>query len=387
MSPRAYARRGLGGRLLAAQLVVLLTGALSLGLVALAVAPRLFVQHLDRAGETDPMVRSHAEQAFGNALGISLAVAASVSLLAALVISGLAVRRLATPVAQLADAADSLAGGRYDVDVPEPRLGDEFDRLTAAFRHMADTLAHTESARRRLLSDLAHELRSPLSTLAAHVDGLEDGVVPPTPATWQVLDGQLARLRRLATDIEQLSAAEEHAHPLTVEPSDLAAVATEAVTAARPRYEAKAVELALRSTGPVPTWLDDVRMQQVLANLLDNALRHTPAGGSVTVRVGAAAGEGVVEVGDTGDGIPPDELEAVFQRFHRVDPSASRAAGGSGLGLTIARLIVTDHGGTLTAASGGAGRGATFTVRVPGGAAGARRDRHGRDAVPPPHHA
>jgi signal transduction histidine kinase len=365
VSPLVYARRGLGGRLLAVQLVVLLTGALTLGVVALAVAPRVFVLHMDRAGETDPMVRSHAEQAFGNALGISLAVAASVSLVAALVISGLAVRRLATPVAQLADAADSLAGGSYDVDVPDPRLGDEFDRLAAAFRRMADTLAHTETVRRRLLSDLAHELRSPLSTLAAHVDGLEDGVVPATPATWQVLDGQLARLQRLATDIEQLSAAEEHAHPLTLQSADLAAVAAEAVAAAVPRYEAKGVDLSYRPGDPLRARLDAVRMQQVLANLLDNALRHTPAGGSVAVRAWHDHRDAVVEVTDTGEGIPPGELEAVFLRFHRVDPSQSRAADGSGLGLTIARLIVADHGGTLTAASDGAGRGATFTVRLP----------------------
>ena len=358
--------RGLGSRLLVAQLVVLLAGALTLGLVALIVAPRLFTVHMDRAGETDPMVRAHAEEAFGSALGIALLVAASVSVASALVISALAVRRLSAPVTQLATAADSLASGHYEVAVPDPRLGDEFDRLTAAFTHMADALAHTERVRRQLLSDLAHELRTPLNTLAAQIDGLEDGLVAPTPATWQAIHGQLRRLERLAADIGQLSAAEEHAHPLTLRPADVAQIAADAVAADSPRYEMKNVHLVLERVGPLLARVDGIRMQQVLANLLDNALRHTPAGGDVTVRAFPEGRDAVVQVVDTGAGLPPSELEAVFERFHRVNPSRSRADGGSGLGLTIARIIVGDHGGTLTAESSGLGSGATFTLRIPG---------------------
>jgi two-component system sensor histidine kinase BaeS len=367
-SPQLARRpRGLGSRLLATQLLVLLAGAVTLGSVALLVAPQLFAVHMDRAGETDPVVRSHAEQAFDSALAIALLVATSVSVVAALLISGLAVRRVSAPVAQLADAADSLAGGHYEIAVPEPRLGDEFERLTAAFRHMADSLAHTEAVRRQLLSDLAHELRTPLSTLVAHVEGLEDGVVAATPQTWRVLHGQLRRLQRLAADIGQLSAAEEHAHPLTLVPGDLTQIASDAVAADEPRFEAKRVSLALDAAGPAPARVDTMRMQQVLANLLDNALRHTPPGGGVVVRVRREDRHGVVQVSDTGVGIPPGELEAVFERFHRVDAARSRNDGGSGLGLTIARIIVADHGGTLTAESGGEGHGATFSIRLPAG--------------------
>jgi two-component system sensor histidine kinase BaeS len=357
-------RPGLAARLFAAQLVVVIAGSMTLGLVALAVAPRLFTIHLDHAGETNPVVRAHAEEAFGYALGIALLVAATVSVLTALVVSGFVVRRLTAPVAQLARAADALAAGDYHVAVPDARLGTEFDRLTAAFLHMADRLAHTETIRRGLLSDLAHELRTPLGTLAAHVDALEDGVLAAAPATWQVMRDQLDRLQRLATDLTQLSAAEEHALSLELRPTDLTAIASAAVEAATPHYRAKNVTLSRESATPVPVLADAVRMQQVLANLLDNALQHTPAGGSVRLRAHRHGSQAVVDVTDTGAGLPASELKAVFERFHRVDPARTRADGGSGLGLTIARAIVTDHGGTLTASSGGLGAGATFTVRM-----------------------
>jgi two-component system, OmpR family, sensor histidine kinase BaeS len=370
---------GLAARLFGSQLAVVVAGAVTLGSVALAVAPRLFELHLDRAGETDPMVRSHTEEAFGYALGISLAVAAAVSIGAALLVSGLVVRRLTAPVAQLAGAADQLATGRYDVALPQPRLGVEFDRLTGAFAQMADRLSRVEMARQALLSDLAHELRTPLSTLAAHVDGIEDGVLEADPATLQVMRDQLGRLQRLITDLAQLSAAEEHALSLRLAPVDLAETAAAAVEAFTPRYLAKPVAVVLRRDLPVPVLADGVRVQQVLANLLDNALRHTPVGGTVTVAAHRQGDHAVVTVTDTGPGIPADQLDAVFERFHRVDPARSRVVGdgglgdsgpggsdpgGSGLGLTIARAIVADHGGTLTASSNGPGHGTTITLRM-----------------------
>jgi two-component system, OmpR family, sensor histidine kinase BaeS len=362
-------RPGLAARLLTAQLVVVVAGALTLGLVAVTVAPRLFTVHLDRAGEANPVVRAHAEEAFGYALGIALVVAALVSVLTALVVSGFVVRRLTAPVVQLARTADELAAGNYRVAIPDARLGGEFDRLTAAFGHMADRLGRTESVRQGLLSDLAHELRTPLSTLSAHVDGIEDGVLDAVPATWQVMRDQLDRLQRLAGDLTRLSAAEEHALSLDLRPTDLSRVAFEAVEAAGPAHWAKRLTLVLDAPAPVPALADAVRMQQVLANLLDNALRHTPPDGVVRVGVHQDGAEALVTVSDTGPGIPASELESVFDRFYRVGPARSREDGGSGLGLTIARAIVVGQGGTLTATSaprdGASGQGATFTLRMP----------------------
>lgn len=359
-------RPGLGPRLLAAQLLVVLAGALTLAVVALSVAPGLFTSHLDRAGETDPMVRAHAEQAFDAAFGISLAVATLVAVVTAAAVSAFVVRRLTNPVTQLALAADTLAGGDYTAAVPDARLGSEFDRLTAAFTRMAARLDRTETTRRRLMADLAHELRTPLTTLHAHVDGLEDGVVPARAATWQVMRDQLDRLQRLTTDLAHLSAAEEGALSVDRQPVDVAEIAAAAVDAAAPRYRAKDTTLTLDAPQPVPAVVDPGRIQQVLANLLDNALRHTPAGGTVQVSARREGADAVLEVSDTGDGIPATDLDTVFDRFHRLDTARARSDGGSGLGLTIARAIVTAHGGRLTAASEGPGHGATFTVRVGG---------------------
>lgn len=356
---------GLGPRLLAAQLLVVLAGALTLAVVAFSVAPGLFTSHLDRAGETDPTVRLHAEQAFDAAFGIALGIAALVAVLTAAAVSAFAVRRLSRPVGQLARAADTLAAGDYTAQVPDAQLGSEFDRLTAAFTDMAARLARTETTRRRLLADLAHELRTPVTTLDAHVDGLEDGVVQPSPATWNVMRDQLDRLQRLATDLADLSAAEEHTQPLQRRPADLAQVAVTALGAAAPRYRDKGVSVALDAAGSTTAAVDAGRLKQVLANLLDNALRHTPPGGTVTVRLGLDADEAVIEVVDTGVGLPATELETVFDRFHRLDPARARSDGGSGLGLTIARAIITAHGGTLTASSAGPATGAAFTIRIP----------------------
>lgn len=356
---------GLGSRLLAAQLVVVIAGSITLTLVALVVAPPLFTVHLDHAGENEPRVRQHAEEAFTYSLGIALAVAAFVSVATALLVSTLVVRRLTDRVTSLASVADQLAAGHYQVQVPDARLGNEFDRLTDAFTRMQDRLAGTEAVRHRLLSDLAHELRTPVSTLAAHVDGLEDGVVQPTAGTWQTMRDQLDRVNRLAADLSQLSAAEEHALDLHLQTCDLAEIAQAAVTAAAPRYRSKGVHLTGTPHGTATVRADPVRLQQVLGNLLDNALRHTPPQGQVAVVTTTESGYGLVSIRDDGAGIPANELNAIFDRFHRVDTARSRADGGTGLGLTIARAIARAHGGALTAASAGPGTGATFTLRVP----------------------
>jgi signal transduction histidine kinase len=179
---------------------------------------------------------------------------------------------------------------------------------------------------------------------------------------------QVGRLRRLAVDVREVSAAEEHALSLHPEPVDPGELARSAVEFARPSYQAKGVELAVASPIRSPAVAADAaRLQQVLGNLLANALRHTPPGGRVTVSVRSAAAKAVrIEVADTGEGIPVDQQEAIFTRFHRADQSrASHDGSGAGLGLTIARAIVAHHGGTLVAASDGPGTGATFTVTLP----------------------
>jgi signal transduction histidine kinase len=191
------------------------------------------------------------------------------------------------------------------------------------------------------------------------------------PDAYATMRDQVSRLRRLSIDLREAAAAGEHALHLVLTDVDVTEVAQAAVAAAEPRYRAKGV--ALTYAGPesgLEVEADRGRIAQVLANLLDNALRHTPTGESVEVAAtGAGSGTGkavTVQVTDTGDGIPTDQLALVFDRFHRVDPSrASSDGSGSGLGLTIARAIAVDHGGRLDAASAGPGRGATFTLTLP----------------------
>lgn len=356
---------GLAARLMSAQIMVIAVGALTLALTAALVAPNVFRRHLARSGETSPPVRQHAEEAFASSFVVSLTVAAVAALLAAGIASWFLVRRVATPVEQLALAADAVADGRYDVSVPAVPFSAELQRLSDAFSHMASRLADTDAARSRLLSDLSHELRTPLATLSAYIDGIEDGVVPSDSTSFETMRGQVSRLRRLTTDVREAAAAEE-ALDLQLTPTDPVALGQAAVSAAGPRYAARDVALAYRGDTTAPSVLGDPqRLGQVLANLLDNALRHTPAGGHVTVAVHTENGQVQLVVQDDGSGIAPDQLEAVFARFHRVDPARTAADGsGSGLGLTIARAIVRSHGGTLRAHSAGEGHGTTMTVRL-----------------------
>jgi two-component system, OmpR family, sensor histidine kinase BaeS len=377
MTGQPTARRtGLAARLMTAQVLVIGVGALTLVVAAALVAPSLFNEHLARTGEDSPLVRHHAAQAFASSFAISLALALAAALTAAGIVSWFLVRRVAYPVAALADAADALAAGSYQVRAPAGGFGSELARLSAAFDHMAVQLADTDAARTRMLADLAHEVRTPLATLEAYIDGLEDGVVPAGAEAYQTMRDQVARLRRLAGDLREAAAAEEHALGLDLQTCEPAALVEAAVAAAGPRYQANGVQLAVAAPKAPAVLADRVRIQQVLANLLDNSLRHTPAGGHTTVSVAQGAGDVRISVTDDGAGIPADQLDAVFDRFYRVDPArAVTDSGGSGLGLTIARAIVTAHGGTLTATSPGPGRGATFTVTLP-----LASDRPGRSA-------
>jgi signal transduction histidine kinase len=360
-------RLGFAGRLFAAQVLVLLAGALTLGLVATAVGPAIFHDHLRQIpGHVDAGAAQHVEEAYASASAVSLGVAVIAALVAALAVSGYVARRVAQPVGQLAVAATDLTGGDYGVRVCAPGLGREFDTVVAAFNAMAVRLADVEATRRRLLADLGHELRTPVATIEAYLDAAEDGVAVDDEDTWGVLRTQTTRLRRLAEDIAAISRAEEHqldVYPQRVAVADLVG---SAVAAARPGYAAKGVTLRERvGAERADVDADPERMAQVLGNLLDNALRHTPPGGQVTV---AADGDhtGIrFTVSDTGEGIPAEHLPHVFERFYRVDAARDRGRGGSGIGLAIVRAIVSEHGGQVTADSAGSGAGATFTVSLP----------------------
>lgn len=359
-------RRSLAAKLLLGQILVIAAGAASLLLVALLVGPKIFRRHVHEAlGYVPPDVAHHLNAAFNQATLIALTIAISTSALAALGISFVVSRRVVSPVRTLSEAAQAIARGGYDARVPAAGV-DEVGVLANAFNEMAEALAHAEQRRRELLSDVAHELRTPLATIGAYADGLADGVVSPDADAWRALQAETKRLGRLVDDLQKVSRAEGRQLDLHVEPvppNELIATAVQAATRA---YEAKGVELATNVEGRLPPLIvDRDRLGEVLGNLLENALRHTAAAGRVVVSAARRGDQIELAVADTGDGIATEHLERVFERFYRIDNARSRATGGSGIGLAIARALVEAHGGHIHATSDGPGRGATFIVTLP----------------------
>ncbi len=367
--PAASSRRGgsLATRLFAAQTLIVIAGATTLVIVAVVIAPGLFRAHLQRAvGPVPPDLAHHLDQALAEALLISLAVAVAAALATTLAVSWLITRRLTRPIAAMATAAARIADGDYDTRVPASRLGIEFTMLDDAFNRMAATLRGTERHRRALLADLAHELRTPVATLDSFLEGIEDGVIPASVDTWRTMRQQTARLRRLVDDVDSVSRAEERQLRVDPQPVNVDEVVAEATRAVGAGFQGKGVVLRHRpAAAPGRVSADPDRLREILDNLLSNALRHTPAGGTVTVTTTADRARITVTVADTGVGIAAEHLPHLYERFYRADPARSQSTGGSGIGLTIARALAHAHGGDLHAASDGPGRGATFTLTLP----------------------
>lgn len=379
--PLRSRRPGIGLRLLAAQAIVVLTGALTTTAVATIVGPPLFREHLHRAGvPPDSMEEVHAEEAYGYATFISIGVAAAVSALVALAVSYYVSRRLQRSVTEVASAAKAVARGQYDTRVSPPDLGDDFDALAVAFNQMASRLQTVDSTRQRLFRDLAHEIRTPVAVLEAYIEALEDGVRTLTPETAAMLRDQTRRLVRFSEDVAALAKAEESSFTLAHNMIDVGNVARRCIAAAQERYDNKGVAIGFNQTHELPAlWADEQRLAQVLGNLLDNALLHTPAGGSVELTCAHNGDNVTITVADDGEGISEEHLSRIFERFYRADAARDRGHGGAGLGLAIAKALVEAHAGTIAATSSGPGIGTTFTVELPitprnGAAVGADTD-------------
>jgi signal transduction histidine kinase len=355
-------------RLMSAQLIVIAVGSTVLAVVALAVGPGLFRRHVRRAiGPVSDAVAYHLDVAFVRALALSLAVAVGGALACALLVSWLLSRRLARPARDIAHGAGRIAGGSYLTRVTVPAGPEEFSKMATAFNHMADRLESTETIRRRMLADLAHELRTPIATIEGHLEGLVDGVIDADEGTWRILGDATSRLKRLVDDIAVVSAADEHQLALVLRPSEPGVLVRRSLAALSPAFERAGVDLVEESVAAsVPTVdADPDRISEVLQNLLQNALHATPVGGTVTVSVSVRGQWVDISVTDTGIGIDAEHVDRIFERFYRVDESRTRLGGGSGIGLTISWAIVDAHGGRLTVSSGGPGHGSTFTVSLP----------------------
>jgi signal transduction histidine kinase len=367
-------RRSLRARLLLAHLLVIAVGIGTLLLVTLLVAPNI---HDRLMGEVMGVSGSMMSGGMMGSMDVALADAFRATMLQALLLSGSAAvlaavvlslvvsARIVMPIQRLLAASKRIAAGRYAERVPEDGR-DELAALATQFNTMAAELEAAERRRVALIGDVAHELRTPLATIEGYTEGLLDGVVEPAPATWAVLHDEVGRLRRLVAELQELSRAEARQLPLHLAQAAPTELLAQAVARIAPQFAEKGVTLVQDAAPHLPPLrVDGDRVIQVLINLLGNALRYTPAGGTVTARVTQEGGEVVFCVTDTGIGIAPEHLPHLFERFYRVDKARSRALGGTGVGLTIAKALVEVHGGRIWAESAGAGHGARFAFALP----------------------
>ncbi len=357
--------RSLRARLLLAFLVVIAATIGTVAVATLLVGPAYFAEAMGHL-PGDPMGEAMGiatQAAFEDAMRRALVAATVIAIVSATVVSIAVAARIAGPIGGLVRAARRVAGGDYAERVPIA-TPDELGELASSFNEMASSLEATERRRVQLVGDVAHELRTPLTTLDGYLEGLEDGVIAPSDDTWRLLRAETGRLTRMVNDLSELWRAEAHQLPLRLEPVDLASVATEVVARFGPLAAARGIAIDLRAA-PAVCRADRDRVAQVLANYLSNALRHAPDGSVITVATSADRGRIVVKVVDQGAGLAQDELEAVFERFYRVDAARSRAAGGSGIGLAIVRALASAMGGQAWAESAGPGAGATFLLELP----------------------
>ena len=301
--------------------------------------------------------------AFLSALTTALMFGTLASVIAAALAAVFVTRRLIRPLNAVRTATRLIAAGRYEASVPLPREP-ELAGIAGDVNTLAARLADTETRRTRLLGEVAHEMRTPLTALEGYVEGLIDGVFAPEPEVLGAASDELRRLRRLADDLSALSRAEERRLDLHFADTDLADLARKAAGRLAPQFSDGNVTLVVQGNGPLPVKADQDRITQVLTNIIGNALAATQADGSVTVAARAKAPLAQVVVTDSGVGLAEADLERVFERFYRV-PGRPRRSAGSGIGLTIARNIARAHGGDVTAASAGPGHGAAFTLSLP----------------------
>lgn len=273
-------------------------------------------------------------------------------------------RRILGSIGNLTAAARGLGSGDLSSRVPV-RGNDEVAELGHAFNNMADALEDSERQRRNMVSDVAHELRTPLANIQGHIEAMQDGLMQPNAENLDTVHQQTLHLNHLISDLRLLSETESRELSLSMEPTSIGEIVNDAVGSFRPHADNASIRIIAEIADALPAVsVDRLRIQQVLGNLLDNAIRHTPPGGVVTASARNHDGGVRVEVADTGPGIPPDALPHVFDRLYRVDSSRDRSTGGSGLGLTIARQLVEAHSGTIWAESQ-LGQGSRFGFDLP----------------------
>ena len=329
--------------------------------------------HMGGQGNPNSPMLDEAEQDFLSRVNNSLWVAGIIAVAVALLLDLLLTRQITRPIRALITGARNISKGdlSYRVKVSSK---DEFGELAESFNTMASSLDRNEQSRRQLAADITHELRTPLTIIEGTVDGILDGVFKPDQQHLGSIKEQTALLNRLIADLRDLSLAESGQLKLELTPTDLVELIYRKLSQAEVRAQEKGVQLKTDFTVAVPeVEVDSARIEQVIANLLSNAIRHTPSGGSITISTGTVNSNSshqitspniIISVADTGEGIAPEHLPYVFERFYRVGSSRARVEGGTGLGLAIVKQMVEAHGGKVWVESE-MGEGSTFHIALP----------------------
>ncbi|MFB6291471.1 MAG: ATP-binding protein [Candidatus Bipolaricaulia bacterium] len=307
--------------------------------------------------------RSPLQKTFINSVNKSVLTGGIIAAIVGIVLALLFSRNILKPIRELTQATKKMQRGDLDQRV-EKTSGGEIGKLGESFNELARRLKEQKTLREEMVSDVAHELRNPLSNIQGYLEGLKEEMIEPTKQVFESLHQQSLVLNRLVNDLRDVNRAKAGKLNLDRKQVVLEDIITREAKALKARAKEKGIELNQDLEGPNFLKADPKRISQVVRNLIDNAITHTPEEGEVTVKTRSSSGEVVTTVSDDGTGIPEEDLPYIFDRFYRVDKSRSRGTGGTGLGLTIAKEIVESHGGEITAKSS-KGKGSTFKFTLP----------------------
>jgi signal transduction histidine kinase len=308
-----------------------------------------------------PLVQNQVERQYINQISLALLIAALGGALIALVLGLFVARTLTRPLKELTRATRALASNQHNQPVPV-RSNDELGELAGAFNQMSADLARANQSRRQMTADIAHDLRNPLTVIGGYLESLRDGVLKPTPERFETMHTEVQHLQRMVEDLRTLSLADAGELHIQRAPASVAGLLTRAATTYQHQASQQNITLTVQAAQNLPPInIDSERMEQVLGNLVSNALRYTPDGGEIVLAATPDAGGVLLSVSDTGSGIQPEALIHIFERSYRADPS--RAGNESGLGLAIAKSIVEAHGGNIRAESK-PGAGSRFLIHL-----------------------
>jgi two-component system sensor histidine kinase BaeS len=339
-------RRGIATRI---ALAALASAAVGIAIVAIGIAvvgAEVFRALMVEAGDSAEHAQAMYDESVTTVVAAAVIVAASASVVLAVILA----RMLARPLAEVGAAARRVAEGDYAARVP--REGpDELASLADSFNQMAASLERQEAMRRDFIANAAHELRTPLTNLQGYLEALRDGVITADRATYESLWDEAERLVRLSRSLDTLAQGDAATGPPWLEKVDLAVAIRTALDLAQPGFDRAGIQVVTDVPAPLPARANPDSLAQVLANLISNAARYTPSGGTVTVRAERRPTDLIVSISNTGDGIPSGDLDRVFERFYRVEKSRDRARGGAGIGLAVVKQLVEAGGGRVGAES------------------------------------